>query len=273
MKKYFLFILIISISHSCEKKIEWNLQEEYNDIIYVDGIITNEYKKQIIKLTRLVNDPNEKPSPVSGAIVLIMFGESVYELKEEVANSGIYQTEDSVAGITEFPYNLRIIYEGNNYTAHSFMNKGLQFTPLRFYKINLINKYRITWVAAAVNPNKPAMYEILLDWSNIPPYNTQDPDLSKARLLYYTLPSLDVSEIFAPQLENLIFPEGTTIIEKRYSITQDHANFIREVLLETNWNGGFFGSTSANVPTNLSIGAAGYFAACGVTVDTIVVGN
>ena len=271
MKKYFLFILIIFVSLSCEKKVEWELQNEDNELIYVDGIITNELKKQTIKLTRIMSDPNEEPVPVSDAIVLVMIGDSVIEFNEEVANSGIYQTANPVKGIVEQPYFLRIIYEGINYTANSFMHPGLNFIPLKYSQINSTNNYRINWVAPAFHPNRTAMFEILLDSSDIPPYNTQDPELSKARLLYYTLPSLDVSEIFAPQLENLVFPQGTTIIEKRYSLTYAHAEFIREVLLETNWNGGLFGSTSANVPTNLSKGAAGFFGACGVTVDTIIV--
>ena len=271
MKRYFLFILIITISLSCEKKIEWKLQSQDNDVIYVDGIITNENKIQTIKLSRFMSDPNEEPEPVFGAVVLVMVGDSVFEFKENVSSSGIYQTEKPLAGITDIPYNLRIIYNGNDFTAHNFMNPELEFNPLHYQKINLTNKYRITWVALAVNPNKPAMYEILLDWSHIPPYNNHDPELSKARLLYYTLPSLDVSEIFAPQLEKLLFPEGTIIIEKRYSLSLAHADFIRGVLLETNWNGGLFGSASANVPTNLSEGAAGFFGACGVNVDTIIV--
>ncbi|MCD4773398.1 MAG: hypothetical protein K8R41_08465, partial [Bacteroidales bacterium] len=269
MKKYLLFILIITFSLSCEKKIEWNLQNEDNELIYVDGIITNELKKQTIKLTRIMSDPNEEPASVGGAIVLVMIGDSVIEFNEKVANSGIYQTAVPVKGIVEQSCFLRIIYEGNNYTANSFMHPGLNFIPLAYSQINSTNNYRINWVAPAFHPNRPAMFEILLDWSDVPPYNTQDPELSKARLLYYTLPSLDVSEIFAPQLENLVFPQGTIIIEKRYSLTPAHAESIREVLLETNWNGGLFGSTSANVPTNLSTGAAGFFGACGVTVDTI----
>ena len=271
MKKYSLFILIFIVSLSCEKRVDWPLQTQDNNIIYVDGIITNEYKIQSIKLTKLLNDINELPEAVSNAIVLIMFGDSVFELKEKHDSKGVYQSEKPFVGITEIPYNLKIIYDGVNYTAHSFMKPAIDFSPLHYKKNITTNKYRITWVAPAVNPNMPAMYEILLDWSDIPPYNNHEPELAKARLLYYTLPSLDMSEIFAPQLENIVFPSGTTIIEKRYSLTIPHAEFIREVLLETNWNGGLFGSTSANVPTNLSEGAAGFFGVCGVSVDTIIV--
>jgi hypothetical protein len=76
---------------------------------------------------------------------------------------------------------------------------------------------------------------------------------------------LDVSEIFAPSVESISFPSGTKITESRYSITPEYAEFIREVLLETQWQGSLFNTTPANVTTNLSSGGAGFFAVCGVS--------
>lgn len=73
-----------------------------------------------------------------------------------------------------------------------------------------------------------------------------------------------MSEIFAPSIEKVSFPEGTTIIETRYSLTHEYAEFIREVLLETQWQRALFNTIPANVPTNLSAGWAGFFAVCGV---------
>jgi len=70
--------------------------------------------------------------------------------------------------------------------------------------------------------------------------------------------------IFAPNLEKLTFPPGTVITERKYALTDEHAAFIRAVLLENTWQGGFFNTASADIPTNLSEGAKGYFGACGV---------
>jgi hypothetical protein len=47
-------------------------------------------------------------------------------------------------------------------------------------------------------------------------------------------------------------------------MTPEYAEFIREVLQETQWQGGLFNTIPANVPTNLSPGGAGFFAVCGV---------
>ena len=89
------------------------------------------------------------------------------------------------------------------------------------------------------------------------------PDTS-ARLLYYTLPTIDVSEIFAPGIQTIYFPSGTYITEKKYSITREHAEYIRALLLESKWQGGLFDTEHANLPTNMSNGAIGFFGACGV---------
>jgi len=90
-------------------------------------------------------------------------------------------------------------------------------------------------------------------------------------LLFYTLPTLDVSEIFAPQMEAVNFPSGTRITERRYSLAPEHAAFIRELLLETNWAGGIFNEAAANVTTNFSAGAYGFFGICSVTALSIIV--
>jgi hypothetical protein len=85
------------------------------------------------------------------------------------------------------------------------------------------------------------------------------------------LPTLDVSQIFSPEMEKVSFPAGTIINERRYSLTPEHAEFFRELLLETNWTGGLFSLSNANVITNLTEGAIGYFGVCSVTSLSLTV--
>jgi hypothetical protein len=144
------------------------------------------------------------------------------------------------------------------------MPSGKGFSVLKYIKDKNNGLYHITWVAENYNPQYYAMYEILLDWSSVTGYQSLPADSCKARLLYYTLPTLDVSEVFAPEKQKINFPAGTIIREKRFSLTHDHAEFIRALLSETNWSGGLFDCSHANLPTNLSDGAAGYFGACAV---------
>ncbi|NTW34192.1 MAG: DUF4249 family protein [Bacteroidetes bacterium] len=123
----------------------------------------------------------------------------------------------------------------------------------------------------AYAPVRYAMWEILLDWSNVRDFQNQNPDSCKARLLYYSLPTIDVSQVLPPEIEKISFPLGTTITQKRYSLTSEHAEFIRALLYETNWEGGLFDSAHSNLPTNISKGAVGFFAVCSVTSVSLIV--
>jgi hypothetical protein len=265
---YLFFVLLIS----CEKRTDWQLQSENKNLIIVDGTITNQRKTDTntIKLSFPVTQLNETQKPVTGAIVNISDEDSTYHLIEHPANSGIYKKK-----FIAYPgkhYTLLINYNNKIYSAQADMLSGINFQPLLYAK-NTNNKlYHITKVVNNVyNPQNFAMWEILLDWSKVAGYQNQNPDSCKARVLYYTLPTIDVSQVLAPELEKISFPAGTIITERRYSLTKEHAEYIRALLSETNWDGGLFDSAHGNLPTNLSEGAAGFFAACGVTTLSITV--
>ena len=151
------------------------------------------------------------------------------------------------------------------------MTEGSVFGELKYARNDENNLYYVDWVANAFSTGNAAMWELLIDWSMVPGYGNLDSLDTHARMLFYTLPTLDVSEVFAPMVQSVYFPAGTIITERRYSLTPQHAGFIREMLLETNWTGGLFTVAPANVSTNLSDGAFGYFGACAVTELSVIV--
>ncbi|HNW98071.1 MAG TPA: DUF4249 family protein [Bacteroidales bacterium] len=264
MKKSLIYIYIIFLFASCEKQTTWDLESEQKNIIVVDGMITNEKKEHTIKISFPVDNLNDTAKPVTGAAVVISDFNSVYTLSEQPANSGIYKTSSDFAGIPGTQYTLFISYNNIVYTAKTRLLPGIDFHPL-LYEMNTDNGlFYITTVSSNYNAKHYAIWEILLDWSNVEGYQQCNPDSCKKRLLYYTLPTIDVSQTFAPSVEKIYFPTGTLITERRYSITEEHAQFIRAMLSETNWTGGFFDSSHSNVPTNISNGAIGFFSACGV---------
>ncbi|MGD0709667.1 MAG: DUF4249 family protein [Bacteroidales bacterium] len=263
MKKTIFYIIIIILLSSCEKKVDWLLQNGDTNLIIVDGIITDQDTTQSIKLSFPVTKLNAIPTPVTGATVIVSNEDGSYPMEENPANSGIYQTtNDSVRKPGE-NYTLSIKYNNKNYTATTTMLPGIypqtdSIVPDKndsLYHISTGNNYD------AVNY---AMYEILIDWSkNHKQLLTPD---SSARLLYYTLPTIDESELFPPNTQSVSFPVGTVITIKRYSLTLAYAQYIRALLLETTWQGGLFDTEHANLPTNLSNGAVGFFATCGVRI-------
>jgi hypothetical protein len=271
MKKRLIYILVLLSFCSCEKQVGWPLQNEENNMIVVDGMITDEQKQHTVRLSLPVSNLNDTAQPVSGAIVTISGDDSVYTLTEYPVNSGIYKTHPFAFGQPGQNYTLKIQYQGSEYNAQSYMLSGEAFTPLVYTKNIRDSLYHITWVANAYNPEKFAMWEILLDWSSVSGYTGLNPEECKARLLFYTLPTLDVSQVLTNELEKVYFPAGTLLVERRYSINAEHAAFIRALLSETNWQGGLFDSSHANLPTNVSGNAVGFFSACAVVSYSTIV--
>jgi hypothetical protein len=265
MKRVLLFILILLSFSGCEKKTNWTLKGQPGNLIVVDGIITSEIKIQTLKLTFPVSELNAKPAPVTGAILQISDEDSVFHMTELPIGSGMYYSVPPFSASEGKNYTLLIFYGKQVISAKSVAPPAQVFNFLVYSKNKESGLYNISWVASSFSTGSPAMWEVLLDWSKVPGYQQADSTKNKARMLFYTLSTLDVSEIFAPSLESVSFPSGTKITETRYSLTPEYAEFIREVLLETQWQGSLFNTTPANVPTNLSAGGAGFFAVCGVS--------
>jgi hypothetical protein len=265
MRRVFLYILILLSFSGCEKKTDWQLKGQVGKLIVLDGIITSDKKTQTLTLTFPVSELNAKPVPVTGANILISDEDSVFQMAEQPAGSGVYKSISEFQAREGKNYSLLIFSSDQIISAKSAIIPASIFNFLVYSKEDDSGLYHISWVASSFSTAPPAMWEVSLDWSKVPGYQHTDSAKCKARLLFYTLSTLDVSEIFAPSMEKVSFPAGTTITETRYSLTPGYAEFIREVLLETQWQGALFNTIPANVPTNLSAGGAGFFAVCGVS--------
>ncbi len=260
-----LFFLLIS----CQKQTDWDLKTQAGDALVVEGIITSENKSQSIRISHTTSALDVNPLPVSGATVVVNDGDSVHVFTEQSSQSGVYNA--NFIGKEGSQFSLIINNQGKIYSAKSFMEPSVIFHPLTYSYNESKKLYQIDNVGASFNYTQNAMWEIWLDWSAVPGYENQNPANCKARLLYYTLPTLDVSEVLAPQMQQVYFPAGTIIVEKRYSINAEYAAFLRALLSETTWTGGMFDSNHANLPSNISSGALGFFAACGVSTLSMTV--
>ena len=100
------------------------------------------------------------------------------------------------------------------------------------------------------------MTKVYYNWSASPEY-CELYGSCYAQQSYYTLDNFDVNDIFGPEPEVIEFPPGTVIIRKKYSLTKAHQNFLRSLLMETEWSEGIFDVQHGNVATNMSDGALG----------------
>ena len=271
MRRMLLFTGLIGLLQGCVKEASWTLKDGPPAAIIVDAIITDELRSHQVTLTYPVAGLNQAPRTVTGAGVVISNEDSTWQLTEYPPGSGIYNTPPYFFARLQKNYTLLISSGGRIYTAKTIMAAGSVFGELRYARDESTGLYHVDWVANAFSTAEPAMWELLIDWSGVPGYEHLDSIDNHARMLFYTLPTLDVSEVFAPMMQSVYFPEGTIIAERRYSLTPQHAEFIREMLLETNWSGGLFTVAPASVVTNLSEGAFGYFGACAVTELSVIV--
>ncbi|MEE4255530.1 MAG: DUF4249 family protein [Bacteroidales bacterium] len=271
MKRAVVYILLIMLLTSCVKEADWSISENDSVYIVVDGIITNEYRVQYIYLNYNKTGLNDQPIPLSGADVIISNEDETYQLKEDPEEAGRYITDTIMVAKFNKNYSLLIFYQDRFYSAQANMVPGKTFAELRYKKNDNDDLYFIDYVASAFDADDPAMWEIDIDWSMVPGYDFQDPKSCRRKLIFYTLSTLDVSQVFAPIVEQVYFPAGTNITQRRYSLTSEHIDFLRSLLLETSWQGGVFPSDPANVITNLSDGAIGFFGICAVNSISLTV--
>ena len=263
-------ILFIFLT-SCEEKIDWDLKTEQINTIVVDAIITNEVKFQHIHITKPFTNQNDTAVPVSGAQVFIKTDNFMILFLESPDNPGHYFSDYPAAGSIDITYKLNIHYEENTYTAETYMIPVLPANlPTWQYDANK-DLYKINWNAPQYNPSELAMYKAIISWSHLVDTTLTD-TLTMAKIMFYTLNTINVSYIIFPQnQEEVWFPKNSIAIVKKYSITDKYGDYIRALLAETEWQGSLFEEARGNLPTNISNGGLGYFSACSVISDTLVV--
>jgi hypothetical protein len=270
LNKYMVFFLTFFIL-SCEQVTDYEFSTEELDFIVVNGTLTNEKKAHKIFINYPVNSLNETPRPVTGANLYVYDGDSLLTLEEDPAIPGVYKTDENFSAVINSPYTLFIVTENDRYFASTYMLPVTPFKPLNYAFDEEKQLFSIDSVNQAFDLDESAIYEVQIDWTNVDGYDMIEETEKKALLYYYTLSTIDISEVFAPEKEVVYFPAGTTIVESKYSITPQHADFIRSMLLETEWRGGLFDVAQGNLKTNLSSGAFGYFSVSTVVRDTIIV--
>lgn len=261
-------MIILASWRSCEREKDADIQPRESIQVVVDATLTSEYRVQQIVLAKPVGQLNQKPQPVTGAVVSISDGQEYISFEEQSGAGGIYFSSQKMTVTVDKTYSLSINIGGNYYYATARAIPITPFVPVTYREVTQpVLRYEISENFAS---EEQAEWEVLVDWSSTPEC-PQDGSRCQSKMMYYTLHTSDVSRYFSPPKEKVYFPKGSLIIERKYSITPQHAAFCRAMLAETEWKGGFFDEASANVPSNLSEGAAGYFAVCMVIADTVVV--
>jgi hypothetical protein len=261
MNKFIVFLHgAVFFLISCEEKTGWDLQQS-DPFAVADCIVTNEMKQQELRLYRSSAEMNAEPAGISGAIISVNDGNTSMQFQEDKTQPGRYLSVLPFRASAGIIYRLIITLGDKSDTADAEMT-GI--TPLGDIQIAAKDslfrfEYRDTPQAS--------MTDVFYDWSAAPAYCSAY-GACQASETYYTLDNIDAGKVFAPERQVILFPHQTRIIRRKYSLSEAHQQFIRALLLETEWRGGLFDAEQGNVPTNFHHGIRGWFAASMVLSDT-----
>jgi len=132
---YIFLIAVIVFLNSCTEKIDFELNNEEFKRIVVEGLITDQEKRHLVKLSFTSSYyEDQEPEMVMGADVSISDGSSTWPLTEDPVGSGYYYTEEGVSGTVGQDHTLTIEYGGESFTATDFMNPVAELQMIEIEK-------------------------------------------------------------------------------------------------------------------------------------------
>lgn len=272
MRNLLLWFSIAVVSSSfiaCEKEVDWQSNSEQSDAVVVECVLTNEYKYQEVRLSQPKSNVSDRERPISQASVLVNDGLQDYIFTELDSVQGLYMSQDKFSASVSKAYRLEIGWGDRNFQAETLMSVIKPFNLLSISLADKENFYEVSYVSSLYDTNEQALYEISIFSDSV---ITEVDTSQSAKLFYYTFSTLDVGEVFAPTKGECIFYKGAKIIEKKYSLTKDYAEFVKAMASETEWQGSFFAEASSNLPSNIEgDNGLGYFTACTVLIDSLIV--
>ena len=260
------YLFIIAILFGCEEKINWNYQSNGNSHIAITAILTNENKIQTVEIYQSSDIPEETPLAIIDADVRIYTNDNSINFSHDQGKPGTYKSPVAFAAPANKAINIEILHEDQLYQASTQMGTVAPIPPIQIDINQSTGRRFIKKVADIYSPVEQAMYQLELDWSGIEPDT-----INRALLFAYTFSTVDISGILQPNEEDISFPSSTIIVEKKFGLTPDYAEFLRSLVIETNWQGGFFDEAQSSLQSNISNNALGYFTACQILSDTIIV--
>jgi hypothetical protein len=273
MKKIIYILAAITIIlFSCKKKIDIELNDDEASRLVVEGRFTTAKTSHTVKLTRTTSYFENEAAPVeSGAIVEIRESgtNNVFTLTETLP--GIYETEPDAFGKVGFTYTLYIKTQDDlEYTSEAYLDTCAQMDSVTYeYEEFVIPhgqgdtlKYYILklWAYEPEGKGSNYMFDFYIDGSLHNDTLREAVYESDEYMDGMYLPGVDIYYI---ELEDLV-NDSSHIQVDMLSIPKELIDYNLAVMLETDWRGSPFDGPPANIPTNISNGALGFFYAADI---------
>ena len=256
------FFAVLLLAAACTEPIDLDLNSGEFKRLVVDAWLTNETKAHEVKLT-LTTDylAEETPAPATGATVAITDGTETINLQE--LEPGRYFTPENVSGKPGHTYTLNIEYDGENYSAISTLHPVAPIDSLGFHEEEDFDTdddygaYSIT-----LYTTEPAGEGDHYFWKAYP---TSTPD-DQTRTFWEIAEDrfVDGNDIGGAEIIYVDANPGDVFTLEQYRITKEAFDFFLAIQYETVYRGGLYDTPPANVPSNVSNGAVGFFVTAAV---------
>jgi len=274
MKKIICFTIIMISIVACTEKIDIELDDTYTRLV-VEAYITDEAKNHIVKLTKTSDYFYNKPAPVvEGAKITIADGQNILNLTE--TQPGIYKTEKIAGEIGKtYTLNIELLEEINGHKNFTAMDKLMPVGIIDSIGIEYIDSWEV-WEIRLYANEPPTSDFYMFNWmkNNILITDTIDEvNVSDDKFFNGSYSNGVGVGWFEEEREDENLHPGDTVTLIMSTITEEYADFVWEIQAETGYQSPLFSSPQANVSSNISNGALGYFAAYPKRYSSTVVGN
>jgi len=268
-----LILCAIILGTTCTERFDVDLGSTYTRLV-VEGSISTDTMAHEVKLSRSADYfYNKSLEPVSGASVSITDGTNVFPLTEDPQDSGTYRTAPNVYGVPGRTYiltisNVDINNDGKyeDYSASGRINALVQPDSIQVVKNTIF--YTTVW-EIRLYANDPAAtrdYYMFRTWKNGRLLTDTINEISLLDDEYFNGVNSNGMPIqyLSAGKEDEITRLGDKIMLETMNITKEYYDFVTELISESQGSDPF-GGQPANVSTNLSNGAIGFFATYSVT--------
>jgi len=281
-------LFFIATTFSCTEETTINTTDSaYVPVIY--GTITDQNIRQQIQISSSSGYfDKEENKRISSAIVTLKEDSSVishsYVLTQDSVGSGIYLTPNPIVGKPGWNYSLSVIMDFNNdgvteeYTAESVMPEKLKIDSFNITK-KKVGEYTLFSlnISAQDQENEEnyyfGKYSINGVWYNkISKYIAfNDVSLNGQYVKNLSVSNIDdlsnKSKYSDDDAKDMIFlSSGDSMVVEFSNISKAYFNFINDCTDQKNGSNPMFGGPPANISTNISNGARGFFTAYAVSV-------
>jgi len=271
-------LLLLALLSRCTERIDVEVGSSYARLV-VEGYISTDTAQHHVRLTKSGDYFYNKPAmPVKGATISISDGENVEILTESIENPGLYLTDPSYYGVPGNTYTLTISQvdiddngETEEYTASSELRpvNSVDSIQLENMSGNDFNIYEILLFAWDPPVKNFYSFRVMRNGKMISDslheMIVQDDMLFNGNYAY-GIPAqfLDQSE----KDESIYL--GDTITLEINGITEEYYNFILEAQSEIFYQTPIFSGPPANISSNISNGALGFFTAYSITRKSVI---